>query len=187
MTPYEDEPIAGLPRGTVRSEAVHLPPTRTARAHDVRPATELSAERGDPPDAGGGSRALPCRRASCGAPRTRRPRRLVETRRIPEGAPGDSACPPVPPRREPGELRETVRSVICRGAGGRARHLWPRGRSKDDPREVRLGRAIPRPEPRAARRLHVSEGQHRRRRGAGRVHLKSGGSRSGIPSLISYR
>src|SRR5438445_1790023 len=122
-TPHEAEPTAGLPSATVRSEAVHRPPTRTARAHDVRPATERSAEGGAPADAGGGSRALPSRRASCGTPRARRRRRLVETRRIPEGAPGDSAGPPVPPRREPGELRETVRSVIRRGAGGRARHL----------------------------------------------------------------
>src|SRR3989442_16041381 len=114
--PHEDDPIAGLPRGTVRSEAVHLPPTRKARAHDVRPATERSAEGCDPADAGGGSRPLPCRRASCGTPRARRRRRLVETRRISEGAPGHTAGPPAPPSREPDELRETVRPVLRRGA-----------------------------------------------------------------------
>src|SRR5207244_10587682 len=106
-------------------------------------------------------------------------------RHLAVGPPGLPPRAPVPPRRESRQLWEALRPLLRGGDRRGAVHLRTRGGGPQSPREVRLGGAIFQAQCRAARGLCVRERQRGRRRRAGGFHLKSGGNKSGMPSLRS--
>src|SRR5207247_714521 len=130
-----------------------------------------------PPPFRGGSRGD--RRA-----RARGRRQVVASRARAPHPPTPLACAPVPARSEPRELREAA-FAFQRG-GLRRGPLDPRAprAGGGTPLEVRLGPSVPRAERRAVARVRPRRERGRDPRGAGRVHLKSGGRRVGIPSRI---
>src|SRR5438034_515799 len=172
------------PRG-MRSETVHrsqASPLRTRGGGAPPGSPPAGLHR---PPSGRGARPLPGGPPRRGGARARRRRQLLEARACPADPPSSVAGAPVPPRREPRELRKAV-SPLERG-GVRGGPVDPRtSRSGGgDPLEVRMGAAIPRVESGAARRVRGRNVARRRPCRTVGVHLKSGGRRFGIPSLIS--
>src|SRR3970040_2344954 len=174
-----------IPSRAVRSEALHDAETRALRDDHVR-APPPPSERLHCPPSAGGPRPFDRGSGSRGIQGPRGDRQLLEEgrRSANSGRPHSRAT--VPPRGELRKLWKAVRSLERGGDRGGPHHPRPPGRSRGRAREVRVGDSVPCSEPRAARGVCDGDVAGGPPRGSGRVYLKSGGKRFGMPSLISY-